>query len=102
MSVNYKAQIVVGYELTANWNEIIDEDFFEEHIDNFLTTSVYRDEIPLFGVIVEEVDEGYFVEYNCNINLIELGLLKKFANKYPKAIANPNQLSSKYLICKED
>lgn len=101
MSVIYKAQIVVGYELVNNWNEIVDEDFFEEYVDNFLTTSVYRDEIPLFGVIVEEVDEGYFVEYNRDIELIELGLLRKFANKYPKAIANPNQFSSKYLICKE-
>ena len=101
MSVNYKAQIVIGYELTANWNEIVDEDFFEEHIDNFLTASVYCCNIALFGVITEEVDEGYFVEYNHDIDLCELGLLKKFANKYPKAIANPNQFSSKYLICKE-
>ena len=101
MSVNYKAQLAVGYELTDNWNKIIDEDFFEEHIDNFLTTSVYRDGIPLFGVIVEEVDEGYFVEYNHDILLEEVGLLRKFANKYPEAIANPNQFSSKYLICKE-
>ena len=102
MSVNYKAQIVVGYELTANWNEIVDEEFFEEYIDNFLTTSVYHDDFFLFGVIVEEIDEGHFIEYNRDIDLIELGLLKKFANKYPKAIANPNQFSSKYLICKED
>lgn len=100
MSVMYKAQIVVGYELTSNWNEIIDEDFFEEHIDNFITTSVYRDEIPLFGVIVEEVDEGYFVEYNHDILLEEIGLLRKFVNKYPNAVTN--QFSSEYLICKED
>ena len=102
MSVMYKAQIVVGYELTANWNEIVDEEFFEEHIDNFLTTSVYHDDFFLFGVIAEEIDEGHFIEYNRDIDLIELGLLKKFANKYPKAIANANQFSSKYLICKEN
>ena len=101
MSVNYKAQIVVGYELTTNWNEIVDEDFFEEHIDNFLNASVYHDDFFLFGVIAEEVDEGYFVEYNHDILLEEVGSLRKFANKYPKAIANPNQFSSKYLICKE-
>jgi hypothetical protein len=100
MSVNYKAQIVVGYELTANWNEIVDEEFFEEYIDNFLTTSVYRDDFFLFGVIVEEVDEGHFVEFNHDLLLTEIALLRKFANKYPKAIANPNQFRSQYLICK--
>ena len=101
MSVNYKAQLVAGYELTANWNKIIDEDYFEEYIDNFLTASVYRDGFALFGVIVEEVDEGYFVECGHNIPLDDLDLLREFANKYPEAIANPKQFSSVYLICKE-
>ena len=101
MSVNYKAQLAVGYELTANWNKIIDEDFFEEYIDNFLTASVYRDGFALFGVIIDEVDEGYFVEYNADLSLDELTLLREFANKYPEAIANPKQFSSTYLICKE-
>ena len=100
MSVNYKAQIVIGFELTSDWNEIVDEDFFEEHIDNFLTASTYRDGFPLFGVVVEEVDEEQFVKCEHDIDLIELGLLKKFANKYPKAIVNENRFSSKYLICK--
>ena len=77
MSVNYKAQIVVGFELTNDWNEIVDEDFFEEYIDNFLTASVYRDGFSLFGVVVEEVDEEHFVKYDHDIDLIELGLLKK-------------------------
>lgn len=102
MSVIYKAQIVVGYELTANWNEIVDEEFFEEYIDNFLTTSVYHDDFFLFGVIIEEIDEGHFIEFNHDLLLTEIELLRNFANKYPKAIANPNQFSSKYLICKED
>lgn len=101
MSVNYKAQFVVGYELTANWNEIIDEEFFEEYVDNFLTTSIYHDDFFLFGVIVEEIDEGHFIEYNDCLSHNDLALLRKFANKYPKAIANSNQFSSKYLICRE-
>jgi hypothetical protein len=101
MSVNYKAQIAIGYELTANWNKIIDEDFFEEYVDNFLTASVYQDGFALFGVIVDEVDEGCFVEYNADLSLNGLTLLREFADKYPEAIANPNQFSSKYLICKE-
>lgn len=102
MSVMYKAQLVVGFELTNDWNEIIDEDFFEEHIDNFLTTSVYHDDFFLFGIIIEEADEEHYVKYEHDINLIELGLLKKFANKYPKAIVNAERCYSKYLICKED
>ena len=104
MSVNYKAQIVQGFELMKNWNEIIDEDFFEEHINNFFTTSVYYDDFVLFGIIIEEVDERYFVECNYDIFLDEVGLLREFANKYPKAIANTNTIpfGSKYLICKED
>jgi hypothetical protein len=98
----YKAQLVVGFELTNDWNEIVDEEFFEEYIDNFLTASVYHDDFFLFGVIVEEVDEGHFINCDHDIVLDDLGLLRKFANKYPKAIMNPNQFSSKYLICKED
>lgn len=99
MSVDYKAQIVEGFELANNWNEIVDEDFFEQYIDNFLTASVYHNTISLFGVILEEVDEACFVECSDHLPLEDLNLLREFIAKYPKAVTS--QFSSKYLICKE-
>lgn len=102
MSVNYKAQIVEGYELNTNWNKIVDEDFFEEYIDNFITTSVYRDGFQVFGVVLEEVEEGCFVEYNDHyiyLSVDQFTLLHEFRQRYPKAIRNIS--GSRYLICKE-
>ena len=100
MSVNYKAQIVVGFELTDDWNEIISEEFYEKYEEYFIETSfVHCDEPQLFGVVADEVDEGGFTEYSDYIAKEDNDILNEFICTYPKAAVYHS--TSNYLICKE-
>ena len=101
MSVNYKAQIVVGFELTDDWNEIVSEEFFIQYEEYFLETSFARCDGPqIFGVVADEVDEGRFVEYSDYISVEDNDILNEFIFTYPEAAIYHSR--SKYLICKED
>lgn len=101
MSVMYKAQIVVGFELTDDWNEIVSEEFYEKYEKYFLETSFTRCDGPqIFGVVADEVDEGRFTEYSSYITVEDIDILNEFIFTYPGAAVYP--LRSNYLICKED
>ena len=100
MSVNYKAQIIVGFELTDNWNKIVDEEFYEQHEEYFIDSSAYRCDGPqIFGVVADEVDEGRFIEYSGYISMGDNDILNEFITKYPGAAVY--HLRSNYLMCKE-
>ena len=100
MSVNYKAQIVVGFELTDDWNEIVSEEFYEKYEEYFIETSFARCDGPLlFGVVADEVDEGRFIEYSDYIAMEDNDILNEFIFTYPGAAVYHSR--SNYLICKE-
>ena len=87
MSVEVKATIYKGYELAEGWNEIVDEDFFEEYVDYFVDADAVRGNGPqLFAVEVDSVEEGCFTEYSTYISTEEENLLSEFATKYPGAV----------------
>ena len=98
MSVKYKACIVAGYKLTSNWNEIIEEEFFDENVDNFIFTSAYVDEPKYFGKIIKSADEAEGVEF-IPTN-IPFNFLHEFANRYPEACEN--KAVKLFLMCQED
>ena len=100
MSVNYKAQIIVGFELTDDWNEIVSEEFYEKYEEYFIETSFCRCDGPqLFGVVADEVDEGRFMEYSDYISKEDNDILNEFIHTYPGAAVYHS--TSNYLICKE-
>ena len=98
MSVNYKARVVAGYELASNWNEIIEEEFYEKNVNDFIFTSVYFDEPKYFGKIIKSADEGEGVEF-IPTN-IPFDSLHEFVNRYPEACKN--KTIKFFLICQED
>jgi hypothetical protein len=99
MSVNYKAQLAAGYELADNWNEFINDEFYERYEEYFLWSSVYRDGPVIFGIVLDEVDEGSFIEYDTYIAKEDMDILNEFTNTFPGAIIYHSL--SHYLICKE-
>jgi hypothetical protein len=99
MSVNYKAQLVAGYELANNWNEFIDDEFYERYEEYFLWSSLYRDGPVIFGVVLDEVDEGSFIEYDSYIAKEDMDILNEFTSTFSGAIVYHSL--SHYLICKE-
>ena len=101
MSVMYKAQIVVGFELTEDWNEIVSEEFYEKYEEYFIETSFsYCDGPQLFGVVADEVDEGRFIEYSDYIAKEDNDILNEFIHAYPGAAVYHS--TSNYLVCKEN
>lgn len=100
MSIDYKAQIVVGFELTDDWNKIVSEEFYDKYEEYFIKTSPFRcDDPQLFGAIADEVYESRFVEYSDYISKEDNDILNEFIHTYPEAAVYHS--TSKYLICKE-
>lgn len=101
MPISYKAQIVVGFELTDDWNEIVSEEFYEKYEEYFIETSSFRCDGPqLFGVVADEVDEGRFMEYSSYIAKEDNDILNEFIYTYPGAAVYHSR--SNYLVCKEN
>ena len=100
MSVNYKAQIVIGFELTDDWNEIVSEEFYEKYEEYFIETSFTRCDGPqIFGAVADEVNEGRFIEYLDYIAVEDDDILNEFIFTYPDAAVYHSR--SNFLICKE-
>ena len=97
MSIEYKAKICRGFELSDNWNKIVTEEFFEEHVDNFVEVDQYRAEGPqLFAVVLDSVENGDYTEYSTYMSLDDQDLLQRFITEFPGAAVDV--LPSMYLV----
>ena len=103
MSIEYKATIYYGFELMENWNETVDEEFFDEYIDYFI------DPDPcgmcagpvLFAIEVKNIYEGNYVEINMEepyVLVKDRQILKEFETKYPEA--RVRAVPKYYLMCR--
>ena len=87
MSIDYTAHIYAGYELKDGWTDIISEDYFDEHEDNFIPLNS-DGEVLLFAVEVNRVDCDGFMPLDLSMSDDENELLNHFIANYPKAAIN--------------
>lgn len=103
MSIEYKAVIYYGFELTENWNKYVDEDFFDEYADYFIDPDVCGmcAGPVLFATEVSTTYEGNYIEINMENPYIaakEIQIINEFFTKYPEAVVRSAPIY--YLMCR--
>ncbi len=98
MSVEHKAMLVKGYELTEGWELIVDADYVMAHEDYFIEADAYEGEKIIFGNILDAVESGGYTEYSTYMGLDEEKVLSDFIKQYPGAVINT--YPAMYLVCK--
>lgn len=100
MSVNYKAYLLIGYEIDqSDYNKYQDN----EKAEPYLLSSNYYYEANkcYFGKIISEVDAGYGVTINISANSYENVCKELFATKSKIDGITPTSMPfpEVYLIC---
>ena len=89
MSVEHSAHVYVGYELRDGWEDIVPQEYIDEHEDKFIHLNAMDGDILLFAVDVLSVDCGDYAEMrHLNIEDEETEILNYFPTLFPKAVEN--------------
>ena len=89
MSVEHSAHVYVGYELRDGWEDIVPQEYIDEHEDNFIHLNAMDGDILLFAVDVLSVDCGDYAEMrDLCLEDEDQEIINYFPSLFPKAAVN--------------